>query len=361
MKLSTLKRIRQIVAQHVKKNVSDRITMYNDVILTNRFIVFLSHDISVVVRHGVIFQEDIQELFIDADMLLSFLTVDGIPRITASDIAKEVAFEESVYSFAKTEQSDMAKELDNHTKTFHGEYQNYKIILSEDIRKICEAGKYVAKDLLRPAMSYVKYDDKYIVGSDAHRLLYLKKEPESASDSQINIPPMVVKILDLFKDKSFYLTSKTGYNKLMNDDVMISWKASNYSETYPAWQSVVPALQNMPGDRSSLIVSQTDIEKAVQFLSGHYYDGKEKMSIQFTKNDIRLGKENTSSTGWYRIPAFRHEGKPKFKGETIYMMYHFFCDAVRANKGNRAFKINFGEPTKCAVFNDNLLIMPCML
>ena len=117
-----------------------------------------------------------------------------------------------------------------------------------EVANIIRASKYIADDELRPAMSCVYYDspNRYIVGSDAHRLIMI---PYWSKDKHPGIlfPLVVIKLLNIFgiNDYSIYMQDKknqTGSFTLMakgeiNTKIITDW-VDDFD--YPKYQLVWP-------------------------------------------------------------------------------------------------------------------------
>ena len=371
MKLSTLKRINPIMMRDVGRN---RRHEFSKVILTNESITFLSPDVVVTIMHGILFAEKIPALYVKAEHLFPLLSIGEILRVEINPEDEYARFSiPNKSTLAIVDATDMENSLDDRAKLFHQSYDRYGIFNAKDIENICDAAKYVADDQIREQMSYVVCDNEYIVGSDAHCLLYLKKSKETGLIDSLNIPPIIQRLLSLFKDQSFdFLKSKgvvaTRFMRLANETVSISWDASISEKAYPNWRSVVPEFKiKSPKDitadnvidRRSVYVSQKEIETILQFMEAQY-NTVEKLELEISRTIVTIRKEGESAQASSILSVYHPEGTFE-KKTTIGIMQHYLAEAIRRNKGNNAFKIDFGDPTQAFVFNDNFLVMPCML
>jgi len=219
-------------------------------------------------------------------------------------------------------------------------------ITKEDVDHIAEAVKFTGHDELRPALTCIALKDGYIAATDAH-LLYFKK-----SGIQPKKPVLLSKstchLISLFGYiEPLRLSVGTAYITIENSIVKIV--SRSVDENYPDFQKVIPTETT-----TSIVVSKDElhdtirkallvadpITKLVKF--------KANGTLQITAKNSNHGRAYKRTVDLAKIDGYEIE--IGFNGK--------FFDKALSTTNSYAATIELGSPTRAAILNKNILVMP---
>lgn len=220
---------------------------------------------------------------------------------------------------------------------------------SKDIKTMVRALDYVSTDELRPAMTQVALNEKHIVATDAHRLMFVKSEGTIHTDVLVR-PDVIRMVNDLGWDNA------TIY---VDGGHLFVWNESDYvwcrtvDEKYPNWQAVIP--QENP------IMVEVDRKKMIESIKqAMVFANSTTKQVAFSFNGCAVLKANDMD--------FEHEYSKEFDGlyrkvgTDIEIGFNggYLMD-VLGDVSGEVVEVQMSGVSKPAIINGEVLLMPVML
>lgn len=220
---------------------------------------------------------------------------------------------------------------------------------SNDIKTMVRALEYVSTDIFRESMTQVALSEKHIVATDAHRLMFVKAEGEIKSDVLIR-PDVIRMVNDLGWSDAYIHASKEHLFIISGDDMI--W-CRIVDEKYPNWQAAIPTENpiTVDVDRKKMIES---IKQAMVFANST------TKQVAFSFNVCAVLKAQDID--------FNHEYSKEFDGlyrkvgTDIEIGFNggYLTDVLGDVSGD-VVEVQMSHPSRAAIFNGEVLLMPVLL
>lgn len=220
---------------------------------------------------------------------------------------------------------------------------------SNDIKTMVRGLDYVSTDSYRESMTQIALNEKHIVATDAHRLMFVKSEGTIHTDVLIR-PDVIRMVNDLgWSDATVYVDGK--YLFVVSGDDMVWCRIVD--EKYPNWQAVIPTENpiTVEVDRKKMIES---IKQAMVFANST------TKQVAFSFNECAVLKANDID--------FEHEYSKEFDGlyrkvgTDIEIGFNggYLTDVLGDLSGD-VVEVAISSSSRPAIFNGEVLLMPVML
>lgn len=225
--------------------------------------------------------------------------------------------------------------------------ENVGILTAEDVKLIKKAVKFTNDDGgLRPVMGCVFCGDKHIVASDAHKLCYFKYS--KGVNKPVLIPDFCVALMD---DTEYSVYIGNSRIRLANENETIVARFPDVP--YPLYEAVIPKNNmNVYEINTKILVdtiklaeiSANQTTKLIRFtFSGH--------NLTVSSKDL-----DYSTSFMQSIKCLPHD---KAEPLEIGFKSDFILEVLTYCRETTTIKMS--DPSRAALFNDDLLLMPMMI
>jgi hypothetical protein len=337
---------------------------WRDVIVTEKFITFISPRFVLIYHHGIFFG-NIFEVYLHINQFIAFVSkIKEFPAILRYADDRIEMMDKGVLMTVPVK--SMPGGIDRTAKELMpGEALYNGILTSRDIRHIIDASKFTADDKIRPAMQCVYLDSQHIVASDAHMLVEFKTS-KLAEDINMLIPRYVVSILDTFKEHNIDVYMKEGRDArvYMKCEGVFELHYTLPAESYPNWKSVCPwhsKDSEKHKDRMVITVPTASLLNAVKDVAAYSNPSTQRVVIEYVSMHHKIKviiKDSVRDVfSFFDIDIYH----PQSRSITIGMKLHFLYEIMKRFENANAVEISLGDPTQAIAFNNQILCMPMMI
>lgn len=220
------------------------------------------------------------------------------------------------------------------------------------IQSIIKAGKFVSKDVLRPAMMNVCVDNESIYSTNAHYLY--KDEVSTGIDGTVYIDKDIIslmKIIDGVVD--VYYNEKTDAIMLKNDEIEII-KTGVTLGKFPNCKAIIPTDNNISIDvpKKRFLETLTKAEKFANKVSKNIVLTFKGSLVEVLAEDIDMGLQFTDN-----VEILNNDTDFKI-GVNVKLLINILKSF---EKSENIISFRFKDSNKAILINDNYLLAPYSL
>jgi len=230
----------------------------------------------------------------------------------------------------------------------------------EDIQKLSIASKFVSTDIERPKMTHVAIKDEFIVGTDAHTLYF--ERCNFKYKKEILIHPRIIKLMTLFHEMDCFHVSvcdpidksnELDKGTLIFENRFVRIVTRRHDEEFVPYREVIPkdnptsALFDKKKLRDTLAKSLSCGNKIANVTA---FDISEDGTVDVSAKDIDHGNDYSAQL------------LAKVKGPGLMIGFDAkLMDKCLSIGDQAAVSIALSDPTRAAIIDNRILLMPRLL